>query len=51
METVFSAGNGGNYVFVVPSRELVVAFTGSNYSTSLSQTPFRILPMVLAAVP
>jgi CubicO group peptidase (beta-lactamase class C family) len=50
MQTVFAAGNGGNFIFIVPSRELVVAFTGSNYNNSRSETPHRIMPMVLAAV-
>lgn len=50
VEAVFSAGNGGNHVFIVPSLELVVAFTGSNYSTARSDTPMNILPLVLAAV-
>jgi CubicO group peptidase (beta-lactamase class C family) len=51
VEAVYAAGNGGNHIFIVPSLELVVAFTGSNYSSSQSETPHRIMPMVLAAVP
>lgn len=50
VETIYAAGNGGNYIFIVPSHELVVAFTGSNYSTSRSNTPQNIMPMVLAAL-
>jgi CubicO group peptidase (beta-lactamase class C family) len=51
VESVYAAGNGGNYVFIVPSHELVVAFTGSNYSTARSNTPHQIMPLVLSALP
>ncbi|HUQ09351.1 MAG TPA: serine hydrolase [Steroidobacteraceae bacterium] len=50
VDAVFTSGNGGNHVFTVPSLELVVAFTGSNYNTERSQTPEQMLPLVLAAV-
>jgi CubicO group peptidase (beta-lactamase class C family) len=50
VEAVIAAGNGGNYVFIVPSLELVVAFTGSNYNNPRSETPQQILPLVLSAV-
>jgi CubicO group peptidase (beta-lactamase class C family) len=50
VDSVFTSGNGGNYIFTVPSLELVVAFTGSNYNTERSQTPERMMPLVLAAV-
>ena len=51
VEVVFTAGNGGNFIFTVPSLELVVALTGSNYNTSRSDTPLVILPLVLNAIP
>jgi CubicO group peptidase (beta-lactamase class C family) len=51
LESIYAAGNGGNYVFIVPSHELVVAFTGSNYNTSRSDTPHRIMPLVVSALP
>ena len=50
LESAFTSGNGGNYIFVVPSRELVVAFTGSNYNTARSDTPQQIMPRVLRAL-
>jgi CubicO group peptidase (beta-lactamase class C family) len=43
LESYFTSGNGGNYVFVVPALDLVVMFTGSNYNTDLSQQPFTIM--------
>lgn len=42
-ESFFTSGNGGNYIFVFPSHELVVVFTGSNYNSSLDRQPFDIL--------
>jgi CubicO group peptidase (beta-lactamase class C family) len=50
IDTVFASGNGGNYVFIVPSHELVVAFSGSNYNTSRSDTPQQLMPLVLNAL-
>jgi CubicO group peptidase (beta-lactamase class C family) len=51
VDAVYAAGNGGNFVFTVPSLELVVAFTGSNYNTDRSGTPHEIMPLVLSALP
>jgi CubicO group peptidase (beta-lactamase class C family) len=51
VDAVYAAGNGGNFVFTVPSLELVVAFTGSNYNTDRSGTPHEIMPLVLGALP
>jgi CubicO group peptidase (beta-lactamase class C family) len=51
VESFFTSGNGGNYIFVIPSLELVVVFTGSNYNSTLGDQPFSILAdRVLPAV-
>jgi CubicO group peptidase (beta-lactamase class C family) len=51
VESFFTSGNGGNYIFVVPSLDLVVVFTGSNYNSRLMDQPFGILAdRVLPAV-
>jgi CubicO group peptidase (beta-lactamase class C family) len=43
VECYYASGNGGNYVFVLPTLDLVVAFTGSNYNSPLSDQPYLIL--------
>jgi len=43
VDTYFTSGNGGNYILVFPSLDLVVMFTGSNYNSSLQGKPFGIL--------
>jgi CubicO group peptidase (beta-lactamase class C family) len=51
VDSYFTSGNGGNFIFVVPSLDLVVVFTGSNYNSSLGDQPFTILrDRVLPAV-
>jgi CubicO group peptidase (beta-lactamase class C family) len=51
LECFFTSGNGGNYVFVFPALQLVVAFTGSNYDSPAMDQPFGILSArVLPAV-
>lgn len=51
VECFFANGNGGNYVFVIPALDLVVTFTGSNYNSERSSTPYYILANdVLTAV-
>ena len=50
LDAVIAFGNGGNAIFIIPSRELVVTFTGSNYNIPRSDTPHRIFPLVLSAL-
>ena len=51
LECFFTSGNGGNFVFVFPALDLVVAFTGSNYNSDAMNQPFQILDKrVLPAV-
>ncbi|MGI9223835.1 MAG: serine hydrolase domain-containing protein [Woeseiaceae bacterium] len=52
METWVTSGYGGQYVFVVPGLELVVAFTGHNYENGqgvanlYTIVPFRIMSAI-----
>jgi len=51
-EAFFASGNGGNFIFLFPSENLAVIFTGSNYNSRLTDQPFdilaqRILPTLL----
>ncbi len=41
--STFAWGNGGNLIFLFPLHQLVVVFTGSNYSTSREDSGFFIL--------
>ncbi len=50
LESSFTSGNGGNFVFTFPQIELVVAFTASNYNDPKTDLPFQIVPRVLAAL-
>jgi len=43
----YASGNGGQLLFVVPSLELVVAFTGRNYNSPRARVPFEILARVI----
>jgi CubicO group peptidase (beta-lactamase class C family) len=39
----FADGNGGQHIFIVPSRELVVIFTSGNKNTSVGLQNFEIM--------
>ena len=51
VDSYFTSGNGGNFVFVIPELDVIAVFTGSNYNTDYSNQPFwiigdRVLPAV-----
>lgn len=50
LQSFYTSGNGGNFVFVFPSLELVVAFTGSNYDSRDMDQPFQILAQRLLPI-
>jgi CubicO group peptidase (beta-lactamase class C family) len=43
IHSYYTSGNGGNFVFVFPALDLVVAFTGSNFNSRAMDQPFQIL--------
>jgi CubicO group peptidase (beta-lactamase class C family) len=44
IEVIHSWGNGGQFIFVIPSVQSVVVFTGSNQGNSVKQKqPFKIM--------
>jgi CubicO group peptidase (beta-lactamase class C family) len=49
----FASGNGGNKIYVVPSRHLVIAITSSAYSTNYGQRRSQdiLLDILSNAVP
>jgi hypothetical protein len=47
---IFTSGNGGTHAIYVPAQALVVAFTGSNYTTGRTDTPLQVMPLVLGAL-
>jgi CubicO group peptidase (beta-lactamase class C family) len=42
-QSYYASGNGGQYIFVIPSLDTVIVFTGSNYNSSLSGQPLEII--------
>jgi CubicO group peptidase (beta-lactamase class C family) len=50
IEVYFASGNGGNKIYIIPSRHMVVAITSSAYNTSYGQRRSQdILWKILAA--
>jgi CubicO group peptidase (beta-lactamase class C family) len=43
IETFFADGNGGQHIFIVPSKELVIIFTGGNQNTGVGLQNFQIV--------
>jgi CubicO group peptidase (beta-lactamase class C family) len=51
IETYFADGNGGQHIFVVPSKEMVIVFTGGNQNTAIGGQNFQIVNnYILAAI-
>ena len=51
IESYFADGNGGQEIFIIPSKELVIVFTGGNQNTSIGLQNFEIVNnYVLAAI-
>ncbi|MBX2875594.1 MAG: beta-lactamase family protein [Saprospiraceae bacterium] len=40
---LFASGNGGQYIMILPDWDMVVVFTGGNYSTWRGKLPLEIL--------
>jgi CubicO group peptidase (beta-lactamase class C family) len=52
VESFFTSGNGGNFIFVFPALDLVLVFTGSNYNSPLGDQPLQLAAeFLLPAVP
>ncbi|MCP3888830.1 MAG: serine hydrolase [Desulfobulbaceae bacterium] len=53
IETYYAAGNGGQNTFIFPSLDMVVVFTGGNYSNKLQNQIFGLLSkyIIAAATP
>lgn len=50
-DMIFADGNGGQHIFIVPSAQLVVVFTGENYNSAASKVVFELLDQyILPAV-
>lgn len=43
IETYFADGNGGQQIFIIPSEQLVLVFTGGNQNTSVGLQNFEIV--------
>jgi CubicO group peptidase (beta-lactamase class C family) len=49
VDAFFTSGNGGNFIIVIPSLDLVVVLTGSNYNQATPEQPLmeiQVLPAV-----
>ena len=42
-QAFYAAGNGGQFIFVVPELDLVAVFTGSNYNLDEASHPHEIM--------
>lgn len=56
IKAFWAAGNGGNYIFIIPRLDMVAVFTGGNYSNILEVQVFGMLinyliPAILPSPP
>ncbi len=53
VETYYAAGNGGQYIFIFPSLDMVTVFTGGNYNNKLQNQVYGLLSkhIITAAIP
>jgi CubicO group peptidase (beta-lactamase class C family) len=47
LRVVLAAGNGGQYIFIVPELQLVVVFTGGNYAPLNQNQPHAFMRMII----
>jgi len=43
LHILHTSGNGGQYIFIMPSIKMVVVFTGGNYNSPLMRQPYAIM--------
>lgn len=43
IESYFADGNGGQQIFIIPSKELIIVFTSGNQNTSIGLQNFQIV--------
>lgn len=51
LDSVFTTGNGGNFILTFPDLELVLTFTGSNYQTPRTAQLMELAARLLTAAP
>src|SRR5688572_33388037 len=51
IQTYFADGNGGQHIFIVPSKKMVIVFTGGNQNTGIGAQNFQIVnDYILSAI-
>lgn len=43
IQTYFTAGNGGQFIYIIPAKNAVVAFTGGNYDRPNTYQPDKLM--------
>ncbi len=47
VDVITASGNGGQYIFIIPSLSIVAVFTGENYNSPNAKLPFSVLTKVI----